>query len=111
MAKVNDIRSKAAAETRTVSVDYTDKLDDTESLTGSPVFAEVTSSDLTITGAQLNSGTVVINNETVAANNAAQCQVAGGTSGTTYTVSITVSTNATSPGAQTFVDTIKLEVV
>jgi len=107
----NEIRHKHASETRTISVDYTDKLDSGESLTGTPTIAEVTTTDLTISGAQLNSGSLTINNETVAASKAVQCQVAGGTSGSTYSIKITVSTDATSPGAQTFVDTIKLEVL
>jgi len=111
MPLVNDIRSKASTETRTISCDYTAKLDEGESLTGTPTIAEVTTTDLTITGAQLNSGSLTINNETVAASKAVQCQVAGGTSGSTYSIKITVSTDASSPGAQTFVDTIKLEVL
>jgi len=107
----NEIRHKHASETRTISVDYTDKLDSGEALTGTPTIAEVTTTDLTISGAQLNSGSLTINNETVAASKAVQCQVAGGTSGSTYSIKITVSTDASSPGAQTFVDTIKLEVL
>ena len=62
----NQIRHKHASETRTISVDYTDKLDVGESLTGTPTIAEVTTTDLTISGAQLNSGSLTINNETVA---------------------------------------------
>ena len=111
MARANEIRHKNASETRTISIDYTDKLDVGESLTGTPTIAEVTTTDLTISGAQLNSGSLTINNETVAASKAVQCQVAGGTSGSTYSIKITVSTDASSPGAQTFVDTIKLEVL
>jgi hypothetical protein len=107
----NEIKQKHASETRTISINYTDKLDTGEALTGTPTVAEVSTSDLTISGAQLNSGELTINGETVAASKAVQCQVAGGTSGSTYSLSVTVSTDATSPGAQTFVDTIKLEVL
>ena len=111
MSNANEIRHKHASETRTISVDYTDKLDSGESLSGTPTITEVTSADLTISGAQLNSGALTINGVSVAANKAAQCQVAGGTSGTTYQVLIQVSTDASSPGAQTFYDTIKIEVL
>jgi len=111
MSSANEIRHKHASETRTISVDYTDKLDSGESLSGTPTITEVTSSDLTISGAQLNSGALTINGVSVAANKAAQCQVAGGTSGTTYQVLIQVGTDASSPGAQTFYDTIKIEVL
>ena len=107
----NEIKQKHASETRTISINYTDKLDTGEALTGTPTVTEVSTSDLTISGAQLNSGELTINGETVAASKAVQCQVAGGSSGSTYSLSVTVSTDATSPGAQTFVDTIKLEVL
>ena len=111
MARANEIRHKHASETRTISIDYTDKLDSGEALTGTPSVSEVTTSDLTITSPQLNSGELTINGSTVAAAKAVQCQVAAGTSGTTYQLLVQVSTDSSSPGAQTFYDTIKLEVL
>ena len=111
MSRANEIRHKHASETRTISIAYTDKLDSGEALTGTPTVSEISSSDLTLSGAQINSGELTINGETVAANNAVQCQVAGGTSGSTYSVLVSVVTDASSPGAQTFYDTIKIEVL
>jgi len=111
MARANEIRHKHASETRTISIDYSDKLDSGEALTGTPTVSEVSSSDLTLSGAQLNSGELTINGETVAANKAVQCQVAGGSSGSTYSILVSVGTDASSPGAQTFYDTIKIEVL
>ena len=111
MSRANEIRHKQASEVRTISVDYTDKLDTGESLTGTPTVSELTTSDLTISGAQINSGSLTINGVSVAANKAAQCQIAGGTSGSTYSIQIQVGTDASSPGAQTFIDTIRLEVL
>ena len=107
MSLALQIRSKDASETRKVSVDYTDKLDSSETLTGSVTVAAQTTSDLTLTSPGVNSGSVTINGRTVAASASVSFTVAGGSAGKVYTVQVTVSTS----NSQTFVDDLKLQVV
>ena len=106
MSLALQIRSKDASETRKVSVEYTDKLDSSETLTGSVTVAEQDTSDLTLSSAGINSGSVEINGRTVAASESIYFTVAGGSAGKVYTVQITVATDA----SQTFVDDVKLQV-
>ena len=92
----------SAGDTEIASVDYTDWLDSGESLTGTPTAVEQSSSDLTIAdlGDTADQGTVsttemTILGNTVAAGAAVSFQVSGQQAGTTYTVLVTASTDAT----------------
>mgnify|MGYP003136659671 FL=1 len=107
MAIALQIRSKDASETRKVSVDYTDKLDSGETLSGTVTVAEQDTTDLTLTGSGVNSSSMTINGRTVAADSSVSFTVAGGTVGKVYVVQITVDTS----NSQTFVDDVKLQVV
>ena len=75
-----------------VRVSFAELLVDSDTLTGTPTAAEQTTTDLTITSVQTNSGTVTILGKTVAIDNAVTFLCAGGDAGTTYTIRVTVST-------------------
>ena len=106
MAVALQIRSKDVSETRVVSVDYTDKLDSDETLSGTVVATEQSTSDLTISGAGLNGTQMEINGRTVATNKSLSFTVAGGTVGKLYTIQVTVNTS----NSQVFVDDVRLQV-
>lgn len=90
-----------------VAVDFGPWLDSGESLTGTPTVAEVGSSDLTLDNAAVSTGSLVINNKTVAAGNAIQFRVQGQQEGTTYTVKITASTDGTIARTKNFTVTLQ----
>jgi len=108
-ADAPQIHSKRTGETRLVSVDYTDKLDAGELLTGTPTIVEVTTSDLTLANKVVNTAALTIRNRTVIIGQAVQFSVAGGQDGAAYTIQITVTTDS-SP-AQTLVDQIRLNAI
>ena len=91
----------SAGETEMCAVDFTDRLDSGELLTGTPVIVEVTSADLTLGNKSVSTGALTIYGATVATGMAVQFSVSGQLADTLYTVSITVSTDATV--ARTFV--------
>jgi len=99
----------SAGGTRNVAIDYTDKLDSGELLTGTPTIVEVTTNDLTLSNKVVSTGSLTILGATVAAGAAVQFKVVAG-SGLlgTYTIRVTVSTDATV--AQTFVDDYVLDI-
>jgi len=71
-------------------------LDTGESLTGTPTVVEVTTTDLTITSKAVSTTALTINGTSVAAGAAVQFKVSGmKTTGSPYTLKVTVSTNAT----------------
>lgn len=85
-------------ETRVISVDFKGKLDSGELLTGSPTVTEVTTGDLTISGAQVSTTSLVINDRTVAIGEAVLFTVAANGSGLNpgdeYTILIICGTDA-----------------
>jgi hypothetical protein len=99
----------SAGAARNVAIDFTDKLDTGELLTGTPTITEVTTSDLTLSNKAVSTASLTILGETVAIGKAVQFKVSAG-SGLLgqYTVRITVSTDATP--AQTFVDDYVLDI-
>lgn len=108
-----------AGSTRNVAVDFgpadTTKaglLDNGESLTGNVTVTDAGSTgNLTIDGCTTNSGNLSVNGRTCSAGQAVQFRVAApaDTEGT-YTLTINVGTNATTPGAQTFNEDVTLVV-
>lgn len=94
----------SVGDTEKVSINFTDHLDSGESLTGTPTVVEVGTTDLTLASKAVNSATYVEahTGDTVAIGKAVQYTVTGGTVvDSPYTISVTVSTNATP--ARTFV--------
>lgn len=100
-----------SGETRNGKVSFVDLLDSGESLTGTPTVVEVTTSELTISNAAVNTAEETINGETVAIGKAVLFKVTDGGSGdlATYTLRITVSTDATP--AQTFERYVRFPLV
>ncbi len=101
-------QSKTASEIRNVSVSFSGKLDSSELLTGTPTVVEVTTSDLTLDNKLVSTAILTINGVSTPVAEAIQFNVAGGTAGTKYTISISCGTNA-SP-AQTMYGTVVLNV-
>lgn len=94
-------------ETRNGKVSFTDILDTGEVLTGTPTVT-VSPSGPTISNAAVNTSAVTVDGESVAIGHAVTFKVTGGTAGTTYTLTVTASTDATP--AQTFKKYVGLEV-
>lgn len=85
---------KAVSEVRNVAYDFTPLLDEGESLTGTPTVT-ITPSGPTVSNAAVNVAALTILGETVAIGKAVQFRVSGGSSGVTYTFTISVATNST----------------
>jgi hypothetical protein len=83
----------AVGDTDFAKVDYTDYLDSTELLTGTPLVDEVTTTDLTITSKAINVASVRILERDVGIGKAVQFKVSGQKVNTEYTIRITVSTD------------------
>lgn len=108
-----------AGSTRNVAVDFgpadTTKaglLDSGESLSGNVTVTDADSTgNLTIAGCVTNSGNISVNGRTCTAGQAVQFSVAAGadTEGS-YTLTINVGTNATTPAAQVFNEDVTLVV-
>lgn len=101
--------TKADSEVINVAVDVRGLLDDGELATGTPTIVEVTTSDLTIANKAVSSTALTILGESVAAGEAIQCKVSGGTANTSYTIRITFGTD--SDPAQTRIVDILIDVV
>lgn len=101
--------TKSVSEARNVSIDMRGVLDVGELLTGTPTIVEVTTTDLTLANKAVNGSTLTINGNACLAGQAVTFKVSGGVAGTTYTIRITVSSNASVP--QTFVVAIVLQVI
>jgi hypothetical protein len=104
------MRSKKAAETVNVLVDFSHRLSIGELLAGTPVVSEVGTSDLTLSNPIVPTAdtTVSVLQQLALSDRCVQFTVEGGTAGTTYVVRITVSTDATY--AQTLVQEVQLRV-
>ena len=86
----------SAGDVEWFQLDYTDLLDSGESITGTPVVAEQTSSDLTISSEQFNSSATVINGRSVSAGKAVQFLVSGQLAATErYSLHVTAITDST----------------
>jgi hypothetical protein len=90
--KAKQVQRKSSGETLQVRVSFADLLADSDTLTGTPTVAEQTTTDLTLTSKLVNSSTITILGESVAAANAVTFLCAGGTAATTYTIRVTVNT-------------------
>jgi hypothetical protein len=84
----------SVGDTEVWAIDYTDILDDTETLTG-PTATEVTSTDLTIANVAVNSAAVTINGVSVAIGKAVQFKISGQKVDAAYKVLVTVTTTST----------------
>lgn len=77
------------------SIDFQDYLDAGELLTGTPTVVEITTTDLTLANKTVNTSALIIDGRSVAVGKAVQFKVSGQVAGKTYTVQVTVSTDAT----------------
>jgi len=84
----------SAGETDDGAVDFTDRLDSGETLSGTPTVTEVTSSDLTISSVAVNTATLTMFDTTIAIGAAVQFTVSGQLASTLYTLNVTTSTSA-----------------
>ncbi len=103
-----NLYSKRAGETRNVAVDMSGKLQTGELLTGTPTVVEWGSSALTISSPGLNLEDQVIAGKIALVNRAVVFTVAGGVSGTLYTIRITAVSDA--DAAQTLIEEIQIRV-
>lgn len=99
--------NKKAAEVRTFTVEFSDKLHAEELLSGTPTVEEVGTSALTISSPELTvSPLMVMGYVFIPTSRGAQFTVEGGVAGTTYTIRITAETDA----GQTLINEIQLRV-
>ena len=85
----------SAGATRIVSLDLTDDLDSSETLTGTPTVSEISTTDLTLGNKQVNSGSITVLGRTVTAGKAIQFTTAGQVAGTVYSLSVSCATTTT----------------
>tara|TARA_R110002020_G_scaffold6761_2_gene28733 strand:+ start:1180 stop:1506 length:327 start_codon:yes stop_codon:yes gene_type:complete len=90
--RAKQVQRKSSGETMQVRVSFAQLLVDSDTLTGTPTVAEQTTSDLTITSVEVNTGVVTILGESVSASNAVLFMVAAGSVGVSYIIKVTVST-------------------
>lgn len=89
-----EIREKTLSETVFCSVDFSGYLASGETISGTPTVTP-SSSKLTCTSVSANtSGTIVINNTTVAANKAVTWLAAAGTTDVTYIQEVRIQTTS-----------------
>lgn len=105
---------KRAAEIRTLQVDLSAKLVYPEVLTGTPTVTEVTTTDLTISDIELTTdptiplGSSFIPGSFIPTDKGVRFRVSGGVAGRTYTLRVSVGTDATAP--QTLIQDVTLMV-
>jgi hypothetical protein len=107
MVATQEIPSKASTEVRNGAISLDELLDSAESITGTPTIT-ASPSGLTFASVAANSTVAVIKGASVAIGRAVVFRVSGGTSGTKYTGTLTVGTDATP--AQTITVTFRLLV-
>lgn len=83
----------SADETRLVSIDFTDKLDAGELLTGT-VTVTVSPTGPTVSNAAVSTAALTINGRTVIIGQAVQFKITGVTAAATYTCTASVATNS-----------------
>lgn len=103
----NQIHFKTTNEIRNVAVNFTELLDSGEKLTGTPSVS-VSPSGITVSNVARNSTTATILGESVPANQAITFTASGGTSGTQYTLTVQVDTDASN--AQTLEGKVRIRV-
>jgi hypothetical protein len=104
-----EVPTLAVGETRNFAVSFVGVLDAGESLTGTPLVTEETTTDLTITNKTISTAALTVNGKPVPIGHAVQFRVSGQlVAGSPYTIKITVSTDATP--AQTLVKYVEFEV-
>jgi len=108
MVATQEIPSKSSTEIRNGAISLDELLEATESITGTPTIT-ATPSGLTFASVAANTINAVIKGVAVAAGRAVVFRVSGGTSGTRYTGTLTVGTDATP--AQTINVTFRLLVI
>lgn len=84
----------SAGDVDMVSIDYTDYLDSSELLTGTPTVTEITTSALTFANIAVNTVAVSILNKTVAIGKAVRFKMSGQAAGVTYTVRVSAATDS-----------------
>lgn len=94
MSQAEQIQAMTANETRNLAVDFTDKLDSGEELTGTPTVTG-SPSGLTIASIAVSAGSLTILGTSVDSGKAVTCSVSGGAAGTRYTLTVTCGTDAT----------------
>ena len=92
--KADQLPRKSPADVEAGACSFTNELRSGELLSGTPTVAEQTSSDLTISNQGLNTTTIDVAGVSAAASQAVVYTVAGGSSGTLYSIKVTVSTDA-----------------
>ena len=100
-------RTKTASEVLDAKVSFAGLLEGTETLSGTPTFSELTTSDLTLSGAAVSTAALTIDDVSVALGKAATVKISGGTAGRSYIISISCGTSA----GNTRVGRVKLNVV
>ena len=93
--KLAQIPVISEGDTEVGVVDFTDKLDSSELLTGTPTVVESGTSALTLGNKQVNAATVVTEWATVAIGKAVLFSVSGQFPGVIYELIVTASTDAT----------------
>jgi len=94
MALVIGTLNVSVGDVENFEISYADYLDSGELLTGTPTIVEVTTSDLTLANKLVSTASLTILGKTVAIGEAVTFTCSGFLSGVTYTVRITVSTDA-----------------
>lgn len=106
---IQKIECMTAGETRNAAVDFTNKLDSGELLTGTPTIT-ASSTLLTLSNKVVNTAALTINGSTVSIGQAVQFAVAASTSSPEARYSVTITTVTNSTPAQTFIATLGIQV-
>ena len=93
MSDPQDIPAVKEGAIENGAADYTDWLDGTELLSGTPTVVEVDTADLTISQVERNTATVEVKGRTVAIDKAVKFRVAGQLTGKLYKLKITVDSD------------------
>ncbi len=105
----------SASGTRNIAISFSDMLDSSEVLTGTPIVVEVANSnspntDLTIANIVVSNTIKTINNKIVPIAEAVQFNVTGGTvANSPYNITITATTDSTP--AQVLIGTVVLTII
>jgi|GEM_PF-2122792 len=102
-------QTKTVSEIRNASVSFVDMLDGSELLTGTPTVTELTTTDLTLTNAAINTVALTIDGDPVGLSQAVTFRISGGVANTFYSIQIVATTDAAV--AQTLYGTVILQVI
>jgi len=81
-------------ETRNAAVDFEQRLDTSEVLTGTPTVSELTTSDLTIDNVKINTAALTVNGNAVGVGGAIQFRFSGQQQSLTYTLLVQSATDS-----------------